>query len=108
MKITRILAYQVDLPLREGSYSWSGSRRIDAYDSTVVRVETDEGLVGYGEACPLGPAYLPAYAAGVRAGLKELAPHLLGRDPTHLSVLNRHMDEAMRGHPYVKSAVDVA
>ena len=65
MKITRILAYQVDLPLREGSYSWSGSRRIDAYDSTLVRIETDAGMVGYGEVCPLGPAYLPAYAAGV-------------------------------------------
>src|SRR5215212_3801692 len=108
MKITRILVYQVDLPLREGSYSWSGSRRIDAYDSTVVRIETDHALVGYGEACPLGPAYLPAYAAGVRAGLAELAPKLLGEDPTQLARLNRVMDAALKGHPYVKSAVDVA
>src|SRR4051812_18986139 len=89
MKITRILVYQVDLPLRDGSYSWSGSRRIDAYDSTVVRIETDDGPVGYGEACPLGPAYLPAYAAGVRAGLAELAPHLIGHDPTEVGVISR-------------------
>ena len=39
------------------------------------------GLVGYGEVCPLGPFYLPAYAEGVRAGLRELAPHLLEQPP---------------------------
>src|ERR1700677_2188389 len=108
MKITRILAYQVDLPLREGSYSWSGSRRIDGYDSTVVRIETDSGLVGYGEVCPLGPTYLPAYAAGVRTGLKELAPHLLNHDPTEIGVISRLMEQRLKGHPYVKSAIDIA
>ena len=36
------------------------------FDSTVVVVDTDEGLVGYGEVCPLGRFYLPAYAAGAR------------------------------------------
>ena len=36
------------------------------FDSTVVRVETDAGIVGHGEVCPLGPFYLPAYAEGVR------------------------------------------
>jgi L-alanine-DL-glutamate epimerase-like enolase superfamily enzyme len=78
------------------------------FDSTVVRVETDAGVVGHGEVCPLGPAYLAAYGAGVRAGLKELAPHLLGQDPTQLGKLNVLMDAALKGHPYVKSAVDVA
>ncbi|QJX00220.1 cis-3-hydroxy-L-proline dehydratase [Frigoriglobus tundricola] len=108
MRITRIAAWQVDLPLHEGSYKWSGGKSVTVFDSTVVAVETDEGITGYGEVCPLGPAYLPAYAAGVRAGLKELAPKLLGEDPTQLGKLNRVMDAALKGHPYVKSAVDVA
>jgi L-alanine-DL-glutamate epimerase-like enolase superfamily enzyme len=108
MRITRIIAWQVDLPLHEGSYKWSGGKSVTVFDSTVVAVETDTGLNGYGEVCPLGPAYLPAYAAGVRAGLSELAPKLLGADPTHISQLNRLMDAALKGHPYVKSAVDVA
>ncbi len=34
----------------------------------------DKGLIGYGECIPLGPAYMPAYAEGVRSGLRELAP----------------------------------
>lgn len=108
MKITRILAYRVDLPLHEGSYKWSGGKSVTVFDSTIVRVETDTGLVGHGEVCPLGPFYLPAYAEGVRAGLRVLGPHLLGADPRQLGKLNRLMDAALKGHPYVKSGIDIA
>jgi L-alanine-DL-glutamate epimerase-like enolase superfamily enzyme len=51
---------------------------------------------------------LPAYAAGVRAGIRELGPHLLGEDPRELSKLNRRMDAALQGHAYVKSGIDMA
>ena len=108
MKITAIRAYQIDLPLHEGSYKWSGGNSVTVFDSTVVAVETDSGLTGWGEVCPLGPAYLPAYARGARAGIAELAPQLLGADPLGLNELNELMDRAMRGHPYVKSAIDMA
>jgi len=108
MKITAIRVYQIDLPLHEGSYKWSGGNAVSVFDSTVVEVETDAGITGWGEVCPLGPAYLPAYAAGARAGIVELAPHLIGADPTALGTLNDRMDSAMRGHPYVKSAIDMA
>ncbi|HEX5443995.1 MAG TPA: cis-3-hydroxy-L-proline dehydratase [Pirellulales bacterium] len=108
MRITKILAYQVDLPLVEGSYHWSGGKSVEVSDSTIVRVETDAGLVGHGEACPLGAAYLPAYAAGCRTGIAELAPQLIGQCPLQLAKLNRQMDAAMKGHPYVKSAIDIA
>lgn len=108
MIITRILAYRVELPLHEGSYKWSGGKSVSVFDSTVVAVETDMGITGYGEVCPLGPFYLPAYAAGARAGIVELGPHLIGEDPTQLSKLNRRMDAALQGHAYVKSAIDMA
>src|SRR5580698_10692225 len=98
MKITGIKAYQVDLPLHEGSYSWSGGKSVSVFDSTVVRIETDAGLVGYGESCPLGPVYLPSYAGGVRAGIAELAPHVIGADPTQLGPLNQLMDARLKGH----------
>jgi L-alanine-DL-glutamate epimerase-like enolase superfamily enzyme len=108
VKITRIFAHRVELPLREGDYKWSGGKSVQVFDSTIVGVETDTGLVGYGEVCPLGPFYLPAYADGVRAGLKELAPHLLGFDPRELTKLNHRMDAALKGHAYVKSGIDIA
>jgi L-alanine-DL-glutamate epimerase-like enolase superfamily enzyme len=108
MKIKRISAYHVDLPLHEGSYKWSGGKSVTIFDSTVVCVETDSGVKGYGEVCPLGPFYLPAYAKGVRAGIAELGPHLIGEDPLQLERLNRRMDAALKGHPYVKSGIDIA
>ena len=108
MKITQIIVYQVDLPLHEGSYQWSGGKSVDVFDSTIVAVETDDGHIGYGECCPLGPFYLPAYGAGVRAGIKELGPHLIGHDPTQSGKLNQLMDQCLKGHAYVKSPIDIA
>lgn len=108
MKIARILAYRVELPLHETTYKWSGGKSVTVFDSTIVRVDTDEGVSGYGEVCPLGPFYLPAYADGVRAGLRELGPHLVGADPRQVGRLNQMMDAALKGHPSVKSGIDIA
>jgi len=108
MKITAIKAWQVDLPLREGRYNWSGGNFMEVFDSTVVAVETDEGVTGYAECCPLGSAYLPSYAKGVRAGIAEIGPKLIGLDPTDLGPLNRRMDAVLRGHLYVKAPIDIA
>ena len=108
MKIVRILAYRVELPLHETTYKWSGGKSVTVFDSTVVRVETDAGLAGHGEVCPLGPFYLPAYAEGVRSGIRELGPHLIGADPRQLVKLNGLMDAALKGHAYVKSGIDIA
>ena len=108
MRITRIFAHRIDLPLKEGRYSWSGGKFVEVFDSTIVGVETDTGITGYGEVCPLGPFYLPAYGEGVRAGMRELAPHLIGEDPRELGKLNQLMDAALKGHAFVKSGIDMA
>ncbi|MBT5434415.1 MAG: mandelate racemase/muconate lactonizing enzyme family protein [Rhodospirillaceae bacterium] len=107
MKIIRISAYQVDLPMKEGAYCWGG-QSFAAFDSTVVLVETDAGISGVGESCPLGPAYLPAYAQGVRSGLETLSPALIGCDPLQIDALYDRMDLHLVGHPYIKSALDMA
>ena len=49
-------------------------------DSTIVRVESDCGTLGWGETCPVGPTYAPSHAEGARAALTEMAPHLIGTD----------------------------
>jgi cis-L-3-hydroxyproline dehydratase len=108
LKITKIEAFRVELPLVEGKYTYAGGKSVEVFDSTVVAVHTDSNVTGYGEICPLGPSYLPAYAAGARTGIAEIAPNLIGLDPTGLSVLNEKMDSLLQGHPYVKSALDMA
>jgi cis-L-3-hydroxyproline dehydratase len=103
--ITRIDLYSYDLTYVHGEYKMSGGRVVRTLSSTVAAVTTRDGLVGYGETCPLGSNYLPAHAAGARAALTELAPQLIGLDPLAVS---EAMDAALLGHPYAKSALDVA
>ena len=86
----------------------SGGRVITTLSSTVVRLTTAGGLVGYGETCPLGSNYLPAHAAGARAALAELSPHLLGLDAANPTAVARAADRVLLGHGYAKSALDVA
>ena len=107
MKVTRVRAYAVDLPLKEGSYSW-GTQSFPSFDSTVVVLDTDEGVQGYGEICPLGPGYMPSFAGGVRAALEHLGPALVGVDPRSTDVASGVMDVALKGHPYAKSGLDIA
>lgn len=107
VRISNIQVYRVDLPLNEGAYRFSGGRVAMTFDSTIVRIDTDAGVSGYGEFCPL-PAYLPAFPEGARAAIAILAPALIGADPRELGNINRRMDEALRGHGYAKSAIDIA
>jgi L-alanine-DL-glutamate epimerase-like enolase superfamily enzyme len=78
------------------------------FDSLIVSVESDSGLVGWGEMAPLGAFYSPAFASGARAGVAELAPGLVGTDPTQPRRVLYELDRRMRGQPYVKSALDMA
>jgi L-alanine-DL-glutamate epimerase-like enolase superfamily enzyme len=106
--IERVEVLGYDLRYAHGTYVMSGGRVIDTLPSTVVRVFTAEGAVGYGEACPLGATYLPAHAAGVRAALGELAPALVGLDVADAAGIMARLDRTLRGHPEARSAIDVA
>ncbi|WP_282608550.1 mandelate racemase/muconate lactonizing enzyme family protein [Pelagibius sp. Alg239-R121] len=108
MKITRITVWQMDLPLSAPYWLSGGRLKFEELDSTFVRLDTDQGLSGWGEGCPWGETYLPAHGRGIRAGLEILAPVLLGEDPCALDHINRLMDITLPGHLYVKSALDVA
>ncbi len=108
MKITRITVYQLDMPLTEPYYLSGGRLKFEKLDSTFIRIDTDEGVSGWGEGCPWGHTYLPAHGPGIRAGIETLAPALIGQDPRGLEHINRVMDVQLPGHPYVKSPIDMA
>ncbi len=108
MKIARIFAHRVELPLVEGTYKWSGGKSVSVFDSTIVGVETACGLIGYGEVCSLGRFYLPAYAEGVRAGLRELGRIFSAGIRVRLPSSITGWIAALKGHPYVKSGIDIA
>jgi cis-L-3-hydroxyproline dehydratase len=108
MKISRIDVYARTYSLVGGEYVWAAGLVLKSLDTTIVKITTDEGLSGFGETCPQGAAYLPAFATGARAGAHEIGAALLGHDPCDLRVINSRMDAALLGHPYAKTPFDEA
>ena len=66
MKITAVTAYAQWQPFTSGVYTCSGGRSAEGFDSTIVRIDTDAGLGGWGEMAPLGAFYDPAFAAAAQ------------------------------------------
>ena len=108
MKISQIDVYQVDLPYAGGTYSLSGGREYSSFDATIVRLTSDTGVTGFGESTPFGSNYIAAHALGVRAGIEEVAPAILGLDPRRVDRVYEAMDGALTGHGHAKAALDVA
>ncbi|NRB05228.1 MAG: mandelate racemase [Rhodobacteraceae bacterium] len=108
MKISRITVFHVDLPLEHPYWLAGGSLKFETLDATIVKLETDEGLIGWGEGTPWGHTYVPAHGPGIRAGLETMAPFILGLDPRNVLDVERAMDLALPGHLYAKSPVDMA
>lgn len=106
--IARIDLFSYELSYTGGELKMSGDRSFRSLSSTVARVETASGCVGYGETCPLGSSYLPAHSAGARTALQEIAPHLIGLDAGNPVAVYRAMNRALLGHGYAKSAIDIA
>ena len=106
--IERIDFFGYELTYAHGDYVMSSGREVNRLPSTVVRITTRDGAQGFGEVCPLGSTYLPAFGEGARAALRELAPALIGADVTNLADVHRRMHGRLRGHEYAKSALDVA
>jgi L-alanine-DL-glutamate epimerase-like enolase superfamily enzyme len=107
MEITRVRAYHVLHPFRRGDYRM-GSSASAGFESTVVQLDTDDGVTGFGETSMINSVYAEAFAAGARAGVSDLAPALLGVDPSQPGTVHALLDASLRGHPYVKAAVDMA
>lgn len=108
LKIEKIDVFQVDLPYSGGVYVLSGGREYRSFDATIVRVTTQNGIEGWGESTPFGSTYIASHALGVRSGIAEIAPKLLGLDPRRVDRVYDAMDGALVGHEHAKTALDVA
>jgi L-alanine-DL-glutamate epimerase-like enolase superfamily enzyme len=108
MKITSITVYQASLPLEHPYWLSGGRLKFEVLDATFVKLETDEGLIGWGEGTPWGHTYVPAHGPGIRAGIETMAPFLLGLNPQKVLEVERAMDLSLPGHLYAKSPIDMA
>lgn len=108
MRIKKIDVFQTNYSMAAGKFVISGGKVATEQDSTIVRIETQDGLVGWGEHCVFSPSYMIAHAEGARAALKLLAPAIIGMDPTSPDLIYSVMDRTMKGHLYAKAAIDIA
>ena len=108
MKITRISVYQIDLPLEHPYWLSGGRLKFEVLDATLVKVETDAGITGWGEGTPWGHTYVPAHGPGIRSGIETMAKFVIGLDPRNVLDVERAMDLALPGHLYAKSPIDMA
>jgi len=106
MKITGLDLYQFDIPIIEPKTF--ANRTYDSFDNTVVCIRTDTKHVGWAEICPIASTYQPEHALGVRAAIEEMAPGLMGLDPTQTAVVNCTMNNWLMGGLNAKSAIDIA
>ncbi|MDJ0776770.1 MAG: mandelate racemase/muconate lactonizing enzyme family protein [Gammaproteobacteria bacterium] len=106
MRISEIHVYQKNLPVVDGPYTMS-TMTLHAIDTTIVKLVSDSGLVGWGEVAPLGPLYQPQHALGARAAIAEMAPALIGESCLAPLLFCRRMDQLLNGHRYAKAALEI-
>ncbi len=108
MRIDRIQAFHVTVPLAEPYVLSKQYGTVRDAHAVIVELGTDDGLVGHGEANPM-PPFTEETWGGVFAAIEHhLAPCLLGEDPAAIGRINRELDRVLAGNLLAKGALDVA
>lgn len=106
MKIKELHAYAHDLPVVGGAYRMAMTE-VRSLPTTLVKLVSDTGHVGWGETCPVGSTYAEMHVGGARAALQAMGEGLLGAEVAPVP-LHQRMDSLLNGHNYARAAVDIA
>jgi len=106
MAIKSLTLYEIQLNSHQ-AYHMSDGKTADSLPSHILKIDTDDGLTGWGELCPL-PHYLAAYPGGILPALADMAPVLIGADPVGPEALMSKLNMHLLGHVYAKSIIDIA
>ncbi len=108
MKISRIESIPVRVPLRQGMTTKTAHGEHVDSPYVIVRVYTEEGLIGLGEAT-VAPRWSGETSAGCVTAIEQLiAPELIGADPRDITLLRQRMDRCLKRNPFTKAAVEMA
>jgi len=104
MRIRHVQAWWVRIPIEASRQHRSDFGQVTTFDAAILRIETDDGLVGWGEGKNAAGS-AGTYGALVHMLNEEIAPQLIGRDPADISIIwemlysgVRHEAAARRGH----------
>jgi len=108
MKIAGVRIVQADIPLtRPHKMSFT---TLETMNFVFVRLETADGLVGWGEAaCLGGPTWSEESSESMAATIERyIAPWLVGREASGIEPLAREMARRVQGNPFARAAVEMA
>ncbi len=106
MKITSCSLNRLEIPLVKPFTT--ALRTVDTLVSIVIIVETDTGLIGYGEAPPTPPITGETLESIQSALSGYIIPALIGRDPRQLYLNRLLVQRAVIGNTSAKAAMDIA
>jgi len=108
MKIADVRVIQADIPVdRPHKMSFT---TLETMNFVFVRLETGDGLVGWGEAaCLGGPTWSEESSESVAATIERyIAPWLVGREAGEIEPLARELARRVQGNPFARAAVEMA
>ncbi len=105
IKITKIEAIAVSLPMKK-PVQMAGETVAQA-ENVFVRVESDAGAVGWGEAAA-APTMTGETIAGMMAAIELMRPKLIGRAAYDFAGATAAMDSQIYGNSGAKAAIDMA
>ncbi len=105
LKITDVEIYLFDIGLTSPFRIAIGV--MNAANDVLVRVRTDQGIVGLGEACPFPPITGETQATNVAAA-KAIRDMIVGKDPLAIDALLRQIGPLVHANPSMVAAFDMA
>ncbi len=106
MKITKIEVIPFGIPIKDFADAYAGFASSNA---VLVKIHTDEGTVGIGEACAWEPEFYGETLESVTSSIqKYLAPRIIGQDPLNINRILFTVDEILAKSTCAKEGVDLA
>lgn len=106
MKITGFSCIRVNIPYLK-PFTISGGANTEG-EHVIVAIETDEGVVGYGEAAPMVTYSGETQSDSYHAITEYLGKAIAGLNPFDLEKIHAHLDKVLPEHYFAKAAIDIA
>ncbi len=108
MKISRIELFQISIPFAEPYHLSKIYGTLHDAHAVIVKIETDEGLIGLGEADPMTPFTEESPESAMALLHKIVGPKLIGQDPLKINQLESGLDRLVNGYPTARGAINMA
>jgi len=106
MKIDRIEVIPFGVPIRKFADAYTG---FSVSNAVLVKIYTDDGYVGYGEACAWEPEFYGETLESVSSTIeKYMAPKIIGQDPRNINRILSIVDANVAKITCAKEGIDLA